>query len=67
MKNFVWDTPNAHIHMDDPCGCALCKRIQEAVNRRNPLNKLAMKYAEQEKSSFWSTEDGSSAGITISA
>lgn len=42
QKTFTWD--EQHRFQDDPCGCALCRKIQKAVNSRNQGEKLLSWY-----------------------
>jgi hypothetical protein len=42
MRLYTWDEVDRF--ENDPCGCQLCKRIQEAVRKRNPLKKMNAYY-----------------------
>jgi hypothetical protein len=33
---------------NDPCGCALCKRIQGVVKSRNPIEKMRAYYRKHD-------------------
>jgi len=44
--NYTWD--NKKRFDNDPCGCALCKRIQARVKSRDPIEKLRAYYRKHD-------------------
>lgn len=40
---YTWD--KSHRFDNDPCGCRMCRKIQEVVTRRQPLRRLSDYYA----------------------